>query len=183
MTRPHGPGPATFQQYSEPQGFDPLGAPGAAVIPGPISRPMLSIDPINRLPGEASRSRLESCRQQWHDARALYLPLSDAIHETRTALQRAQSRHKFLITPKVAGGGGLREATDDEPADVQVADIRATIAPLEAEMRRLETLARDRSAVVESTGRLMTNVENFLRSGVPNGVQLVEIAPLEPSKS
>jgi hypothetical protein len=136
-------------------------------------------DVIDGLPGDKSRRKLEALRQRAADARSLPLPINDQIRETRIELQRAQSRLKQLVMPRAAGGFGLSEGDENDPADKQVADIKATIARHEGELSRLTPLEATRLATMRNVGGLLRRCEEWLRDGRPRGTVLLEAPPID----
>ncbi|MGY8679573.1 hypothetical protein Q2941_17520 [Bradyrhizobium sp. UFLA05-153] len=132
-------------------------------------------DPIDVLPTDATRGKLEALRQKTVDTRAIWLPVIDEIRSTRADLYRAQQRHKQLTLARMAGGFGL---DDDDP---QVADIRRTVTRLEAELARLTSLEQSRGATMHAVGTFLQRCEAWL-SGRPGGTTLIESAVIEPAE-
>jgi hypothetical protein len=130
--------------------------------------PVLTTDPVDALPAGEPRRKLIALRQRSADARAVWLPISDDIRELRTERQRADIRLKQLTLARGAGGANL----DDEY--LQVRDIKATLARIDADMSRLQALEQHRGAVRHATGLLVQHIEDWLRSGRPSGTTLTE---------
>jgi hypothetical protein len=145
-----------FKRASEAEAqaaYDELNAP----LPGDFTVYGIG-DPLDALPGEASRAKLVALRQRAQDARALLLPLSDELRETRLEKQRADVR---LAQLKLRRGEGGPDLSDDEP---QVRDVRLKIDKLDADIVRLSALQEHRSARLSAVGLLVRACDDFLRT-------------------
>jgi hypothetical protein len=153
---------AMFQKVDPSAGFELLGGPT------PVFHEIG--DPVEVLPGEASRERLSKLRQRAFDSRAMWSPLADELHEQRVAKQTADVRLRQLTTPLGAGGPGLG------PGDSQHDDIKRRVARIDAEIARLTTLEAVRGRAMNDSAMLVRDVENWLR----RGSKLVEATMIEP---
>jgi hypothetical protein len=158
------------QNFQTNDGFGPRVSPdtGFENLGPPAGMPVLTTDPVDALPIGEPRRKLIALRQRSQDARAIWLPISDEIRELRVERQRADIRLKQLQLRRGAGGPDL----DDD--DVQVIDVRKTIARIDADMTRLQSLEQHRGAVMRNTGQVLTHTEDWLRSGRPAGTRLTE---------
>jgi hypothetical protein len=135
--------------------------------------PVITTDPLDALPIGEPRRKLIALRQRSADARAVWLPISDDIRAVRLDRQRAETRLNQLKLRRGQGGPDL----DD--SDPQVIDVKKTIARCESELSRLQTLESHRGAVMHITGQLVQRVEDWLRSGRPQGTQLTQAPAIE----
>jgi hypothetical protein len=130
-------------------------------------------DPVDALPGEASRSRLLALRQRAMDTRAVWLPLSDELRDLRTEKQKTDIRLKQL---KMRMGNAGPELSDDDP---QVRDVRKKIERIDSEIARLSNLEQARGAILHACGMVLRNAEDWLRNGRPGGTVIIEAAAID----
>jgi hypothetical protein len=129
------------------------------------------IDALDHAP--KGRSHLLALRRQKDDAAALLSPIVDDVLDLRAQLSVAQARKRTLMAKLGDEGHGL-------PVDhVSVRDVSAEIVKMEADLARLIALQTSRSSRQQAIARLLSNVENWLRSSARPSGTLVDAQDVE----
>jgi hypothetical protein len=153
------------------------------------------VDVIDRLPASA-QARLQTARLRRDDAAGAMRAVLDQIAELREErsdlerqLRMQQHRYRDNRSPMFGGPPAYEEtaataaldaasranarltwiAPTDQPPTVE---LKKKIDQLFQQMRRLGAADDERSAIWNARGRLVRNVEDYLRTGVPAGCSL-----------
>ena len=125
-------------------------------------------DPVAWLPDSAA-VKLRALRQHTDDARAL-LPDTETMNALRAERASSTARLKRLRDPAQAGGFGIKDENNQS-----VIDERARLDGIEAELDRLTAIDNVRSEKWRAAGGIVTGVEGWLRTGIPDGSTLVAV--------
>jgi hypothetical protein len=130
-------------------------------------------DVIDVLPPGA-QDRLRKLRLRRADAHRL-IPEFEQIREASAARIEAEHALKRLTSHPQDGGFGLA------PDDRRVIAPQQHLEKMTADFKRLTELQKVRSGAFQSTSAAQSNVEDWLRHGVPGNCQIAEIE-VEPPK-
>jgi hypothetical protein len=132
---------------------------------GPVGT---SRDPVDRLPESAAAKR-RALRQHAADMRAL-MPDSDALNVLRMDKAASEARLKRLRDPAQSGGFNIKDENHSA-----IVDEKSKLTAITSELARLNEISEVRSAKWREAGAIAQGVENFLRTGIPDGSSLVAV--------
>jgi hypothetical protein len=121
----------------------------------------------------AAAERLRQLRQHSLDQHALTVPF-EQVREASMARQEAQNAHRRLVSHQQEGGFNLK------PEHPSVMQALKTLERAEGELARLQARQAERSAAWNAAGRVLANVETWLRDGRPSGTVLEDWDGPEP---
>jgi hypothetical protein len=150
--------------------------PIEGLIPGPVNgQPPLNLsvhtqpnfDPIDLLPQQAAE-RLRMLRLRAKETHALVPPYED-IRESSAAKTNAENALRRLQAPAQEFGHNLK------PDSPLVAAAQRTLDKLSADFNRLTELQKLRGAAWQSSSQALAKVQDWLKSGRPQGVTLEDV--------
>lgn len=134
-------------------------------------------DPLGVLPIGTPQDRMRMLRQHSLDARAL-VPEFEIVRQASLSKVEAANALKRLVEHPQEFGAGL------PPDAPQVVAAQRLLDQRTADFDRVQQRQAERAASWQSAARVVSEVESYLRHGVPGGCALeaVEVEPPKPNK-
>jgi hypothetical protein len=162
--------PRMEANMTQTAGFEPGPANSQPFSPGIHLQP--SFDVVDALPAAAAE-RLRQLRERSSNANAL-IPRHEDVREASALKQDAERAYRRLVDHRSSGGYELPES------DNRVVEAKKVLAKASDDFERIKQRTEAKAQAWQAISGALSNVENWLRFGLPGNCQIEPIQVEEP---